>query len=472
MNWVITNCAAPLMAPLSTSEKRPFLGIGFLISTLRESGHNVIFFDNFLKRENFLTSDFLLENNIDIVGIYVDTICLEHFLEMASLLSEFKRKGIWKGKVVVGGPHPSIFPESMPEVVDHVVVGEGEKAVLEICNGSPDRIIKMPLIKDLDSLPPPPWDDFVPMPYQWYTRWISTRPIFTMNTSRGCPFDCSFCSTKSIWGKTYRIFSVDWIMDNIGYLVRRHNAKGIYFREDNFTVSRKRVMEFSERLSRQDFDLSWICESRVDTLDREMLEAMHRGGCRAIYFGVESGSQRILDFLNKGVSVKQIEQVFAWCRELGIHTYASIVIGVPAETERDLELTDELISRIKPDFYNKNLYTGLPQSRLYDYVIENELYSHMDQRGVVYLKGHDERVDRYNKKEKRKIPTPGRLAYFQSRRDLETGHRYKAIKNSFRAVLSYPRTPHYWSNILRSILGIKLTGIAARTLQKFGIIPK
>ena len=118
MNILLTTSAAPLTAPVSTDEKTPPLGLGFLISVLRNAGHKVFFIDNYLKPSNFLETDYLTENQIDYVGIYANTICYRGTLQMLNEMQRMREEGKWRGKIIVGGPHTLATPETIPEFVD------------------------------------------------------------------------------------------------------------------------------------------------------------------------------------------------------------------------------------------------------------------------------------------------------------------------------------------------------------------
>lgn len=388
--------AAPIQSPFSTTEKRPPLGIGFLISVLRNAGHKIYFIDNYLHPENFLEKGYLWKNKIDFVGIQANTICFRDALRMVHRIQYFRQKGKWNGRIIVGGPHTSVAPDTIPEFVDYVVQGEGEHALLDIVEGKvSERLIRYPIIENLDDLPMPAWDYFVRLPYNWGVDWFDKQPVFTMNTSRGCPFDCSFCSVGSIWGRQYTYFSASRLVHDIEFLVKQYRVKGIYFREDNFTLNRKRLIEFCNLLLEKNLDISWACESRVNTIDRETIALMHQSGARAFYFGVESGSQRILDFLNKGITVDQIKDAFALCRDMGIKTAASIIVGVPSETKEDVAKTERLLREIKPTIKWHNVFVGIPNSELYRHVLENNLHEYVDDRGLVYLKGHNDRARQF-----------------------------------------------------------------------------
>jgi len=391
MNILFTTSAAPKRSPFFTSEKRPPLGLGYLISILRNKGFNVYFIDNYLKPSNFIKNGFLQKNKIDFIGIYANTICYRDTLRMLNEIEELRKKGLWNGKIIVGGPHTSVAIDTIPKFVDYIVQGEGELAILEIINGEPaEKIIRKERISDLDSLPFLPWDIFAKLPYNHTCPWTNIEPVFTMNTSRGCPFRCSFCSVKAIWGKNYTYFSAGRIIEEIEYLVKNFKAKGIYFREDNFTLNQNRVRKFCEKLIEKKLNIFWACESRVDTLcNEELVRLMSRAGCKAIYFGIESGSQKILDILNKDITVGQIEKAIKLCKNHNIKTHCSFITGIPGEEYEDFLLTQKLIRKLKPSTYGFNVFVGIPYSQLYAHILNNNLYEYIDDLGLLYLPGFD-----------------------------------------------------------------------------------
>jgi len=393
---LLATSAAPAQSPFSTKEKRPPLGIGFLISVLRNAGHRVYFIDNYLQPSNFPETDYLVEKNIDYVGIYANTICFRDTLRMLYKLEHLRNTGQWSGKIIVGGPHTTVAPHTIPDFVDYVVQGEGEHAIVDIVDGKvTDRIVRYPRIENLDGLPMPAWDYFVDLPYNWSVDFFEDKPVFTMNTSRGCPFQCTFCSVGSIWGKKYTYFSAERIISDIEYLIEHYGARGIYFREDNFTLNQARLRKFCNLLIERAIMIPWVCESRVSNLSRDLVELMSRAGVKGFYFGVESGSQRILDFLRKDITVEQIKNAFKWCHEFNIKTAASVIVGVPDETGLDLQQTHELLRKIVPTVTWFNVFVGIPDSELYCLALNNRLYQYIDDRGLVYLQEHNSNVDRY-----------------------------------------------------------------------------
>lgn len=390
MNILFVTSAAPAKSPFSTLEKRPPLGLGSIISVVRSEGNRVHFIDNYLQPSSFIEEGFLQKNSIDFIGIYVNTICFRDSLRMFNAIEDLRREGLWQGKIMAGGPHTSVAPETIPGFVDYVVQGEGEGAVLDIIEGKvSDRMIRKEKIAEPDTLPFLPWDLFTVLPYQFTCPWMDLEPVFTMNTSRGCPFNCSFCSVGSIWGRQYTYFSAGRIIAEIQYLMEKYGAKGIYFREDNFTLNTNRTFEFCEKLLQKGINISWACETRVDNLSRELIGVMAKAGCEAFYLGIESGSQRMLDFLNKNVKVEQIEKVLGWSKSSGIKTYCSLITGIPGESYIDYLKTLRLMNKLKPYSYNFNIYVGLADSQLYHHVRENKLYEHEDDIGLLYLPGFD-----------------------------------------------------------------------------------
>jgi radical SAM superfamily enzyme YgiQ (UPF0313 family) len=276
------------------------------------------------------------------------------------------------------------------------VQGEGETAVLELARGGVnERIIRRERITDLDALPFQPWDLFTKLPYDFSNQWLGLEHVFTMNTSRGCPFQCTFCSVGSIWGKRYTCYSAERLIAEIDYLVKTYGARGIYFREDNFTLRKERVTAFCEQLLRKNISIRWMCETRIDALDESLLALMHRAGCEALYIGVESGSQRVLDFLKKGISVEQVADIFRLCHSVGIKTCASFIVGIPTETAAERKETIALKERLQPTTSWVNVFVGIPRSPLYEFVLKNQLFEYIDECGLIYLKGHNQLVDEF-----------------------------------------------------------------------------
>lgn len=390
MNVLLTTSAAPEKSAFSNDEKRPPLGLGFLVSVLRQAGHQVFFIDNYLAPSRFIEEGYLQTHQIDLVGIYANTICYRDTLRMFHAIESLRQEGKWQGKIAVGGPHTAVALETIPDFVDHVVLGEGEQAILSIVDGTTrDRLIWGERIRDFDTLPFQPWDLFTQLPYDDSCPWMDIRPVFTMNTSRGCPFQCAFCSVRSVWGAKYTYFSADRILAEIEYLVKEHGAQGIYFREDHFTLHEARTVEFCEKLIKSPLNIQWACETRVDALSEDLIRLMHASGCRAVFLGIESGSPRGLELLQKQITVEQIERAITLCKRHDIRTYCSLLVGTPGETFQDYVMTKRLMRKLNPYTYAFHVFVGLPGSQLYKMIVDQQLYEYMDDIGLAYLPGYD-----------------------------------------------------------------------------------
>ena len=387
-------------------ERVPPLGLAYIAAVLEDAGIEVKIFDNFLygKPVSFIRN--LVSNyKPDIVGISCFTINLSTALETARIIKEV----LPSIKVVFGGAHATLFPKQLLENkdVDVVVEGEGEYAFRELVlrQCAEEKIAdvgnisyrhktagivsnpRMALIKNLDDLPFPARHLLPMKEYPNVSFMMKAKPLLTLNTSRGCPFRCSFCATT--WRGSYRSFSPSRIVDEIEILVEKYNAKGVYFREDNFTASPKRVTSICDELIRRKIDIEWICESRVNLLSLKLLENMYKAGCRAMWFGVESGSQRILDFLQKDITTEQVINAFILCKKVGIKTGASFMVGIPGETKEDMRKTFELAHRIDADWPWFSSFQCRPGSELYNKVINEKFYERIDENGVALIKTKD-----------------------------------------------------------------------------------
>ncbi|TFH22850.1 radical SAM protein, partial [Candidatus Bathyarchaeota archaeon] len=171
------------------------------------------------------------------------------------------------------------------------------------------------------------------------------------------------------------------------HLVNKYGSQGIYFIGDNFTINKKRTIEFC-RLLKSELDIEWICDTRADLVSRDLLKEMRAAGCRTIWFGVESGSPHILKKLNKGVSLEQTVKAFKLCIEEGIQLSCSLMLGIPGETVSDMKATFNFAKKLNPDWIHFNIFVAYPGSVLYDEVIKNGLYDRFEDF-VAYVKTND-----------------------------------------------------------------------------------
>lgn len=336
----VTSKAPEFYQGMFFGEKRFPIGIGYLISVLKQAGHEVDLLDRYLLGDVWNGN-----KKYDLVGIYSSTPCFE---DTKNIINKF----LGKAKLMIGGPHTSLYLDSIPESVDVICQCEGEKCVLDVVEGNIDKsVIRYPRMtsKELDSLPSPPFDLFMKLPYTLSVPWFKETPVFNFNSSRGCSYNCSFCSVREIWGKKVALMSPERIIEDIEKCIKDFGMKGVYFREDNFTISKARVRKFCELLLRKDLEIKWICESRCDTVDERLVVLMSRAGCKAMYVGFESGSDKMLKIYNKGITVDDSRRFAAWAHKAGIAVVASMIFNHPEETDVDRTLSREFLQDIKPE---------------------------------------------------------------------------------------------------------------------------
>ncbi len=381
---------AAAMPPMGTTalhygDLRPPMGLGFITSFLERHGHEVKICDNYLaplSMEQEIT-DF----RPDIIGLYMHT---PGYYMACDLIDEMKQIAP-QVPIVAGGPHASLLPDNVPDAVDYVCTGEGEHVMLDLAEGwRPDiRVIdnaKTQRIKQLDDYPFPNYDHFVDKAYNWgfdiYGR--TESPVFTMHTSRSCPYRCTFCGVAAIWTRKWTAFSADRIVEEIDRYVERYGCQGVYFREDLFTTDLRRVERMCDLLIERPYDIVWACESRADITNERVLEKMARSGCIGLYCGIESGSVSGLVKKKKDLTVETMRTFFRLAKKVGINVYATFCMGTPTETEAELTETEAFVTEVEPFAVDRFAFLALPRSEDSEYIEEHKLYYHKDSAGILY----------------------------------------------------------------------------------------
>jgi radical SAM superfamily enzyme YgiQ (UPF0313 family) len=292
-------------------------------------------------------------------------------------------------KVIVGGPHPTLCPNEViknPDI-DFIINGEGEipllKLMREIKNGgsrwervpglcyrdSKGNFRKNPvvdLIYDLDSLPIPARDLVLNCDYEKYR-------VHCILTARGCPYNCAFCADKPMWGGKVRRRSINSVIDEIKYLVNNYKVDMIDILDGTFTYDREYVYKFCKALIDNNLDIKWGCMARYDNIDEEILNLMKRANCVGIFFGLESGSDRVLtNIIDKKTNVQQIMKISEMVYNSGIPTVSSILFGLPDESKEDMDATLKVMKSIKTDIFDISSFVPLPGGRLFDTLTEEE----------------------------------------------------------------------------------------------------
>lgn len=297
--------------------------------------------------------------------------------------------------VIWGGVHPTILPKQTLENknIDFIVRGEGEITfpllIKAIKNKESIHNIKGVGYKDISGIHINETSNYVnlnnlpDLPYylldmnKYITKRDSFQRCLTLETSRGCPHNCSFCSNPVIHKKKWRCLNVENIIKKLNYLQSRFNLDGIIFQEDNFFVNMKRIEEFCGKISMN--NIGWKANCRIKYLlnkDQSFLEMLEMAGCRVLQFGVESGSDRILSLLNKGLSVDDILEVNKKLAKTNILCRYNFIIGLPTETEEEIQRTLKFIDKLKKENANLdlpflNIYTPWPGTNLFSLAVKN-----------------------------------------------------------------------------------------------------
>ncbi len=294
-------------------------------------------------------------------------------------------------KTVVYGSHPTFMPQYtlQREGIDFVIFREPEEVLKNLIyalkEGKDLKKVKgigykedgkiviteqASLIENLDILPIPD-RRLLPKDIDYYNPVVKRIPYTTMITSRGCPGRCIFCSVPFFYGNSIRWMSVDRVMAEIGEVVSM-GYKEIFFRDEMFTADRDRVMEISEKIIKKGYDIKWICSTRADKVDEEMLKLMKKAGCHMIRVGVESGSQKVLNNIKKGITIEQVERLFKLTNKLGIDTHAHLMVGMPGETIEDVNKTIKFIKKINPTIITAGVCTPYPGTELFNIVVKKD----------------------------------------------------------------------------------------------------
>lgn len=386
------------------------VGLGYLASALREAGFECMIYNaelptreegclehtdnlSLMKRHNEYIKSLSDKDHVvwkeigsllyafqpDLVGITVMTAKLGPATEVSKLCKRYRKDCF----VVWGGPHPTIqFREVMEnEEVDFLVSGEGEETIVELCqllsdnkydalknvrglsfkhNGKIIQNSPRPLIRDLDTLPFPARDALL------FPDRYSSASLGMAVTMRGCPFNCAYCCAPNFWGHKVRYRSIDNVVEELKQIESVYGVRELSFWDDSFTVNRRRTIDLCQKMIEANVNVVWECSTRVDLLDKELLDIMKGAGCRCIDVGIETGSNRMLQKIDKGISVNSIRNAIKLMEKAGMAWRAFFMIGYPEETKDDIEKTYELIRNIRPLKMWLSIFTPYPGTKLYN----------------------------------------------------------------------------------------------------------
>lgn len=374
----------------------PPLGLAYIAAVLEKNGHRVQVIDrDVLLRKNKLdfdrtddlTLNLLFSFDTDMVGISATTPNISDVIHISQKI-KIDNPNL---TIVLGGPHPTGEPELTLEQcsnVDIVVRGEGEFTMLDLVQGknlkdipgitfrSPNRITSnpdRPLCFDIDQLPLPARHlldmDFYTRPSRFTSRNLSLRTT-SVFTARGCLYRCNFCAGPLVFAGKVRFHSPKRVVREIEELINKYGVEAIYFAEDMFLSSKSRAKEILSLFEEHGLDrrIKWFAQLNINDVDEELLWLMKKAGCVGVEYGFESGSQRILDLMNKKHSVeKSLQAARITCRAK-MRFQANIIVGYPGETEEDFKKTIDLLQKTKPNMIGFNIFMPLPGTVAYNQI--------------------------------------------------------------------------------------------------------
>lgn len=368
------------------------LGIMSLAAVLRQTKHQVFLTDlTFIKDISVIDEHV---RNADVLGIGCSTPLFGIGLEILKRAKNIN-PAIFS---IAGGPHATQDPaDALQHGFDTVAIGEAEKTIVNLlacldANGEwkknngiayveDNRVIEnshSDFIDQLDNLP------FVARDLIQQDKYLKWNGYISLLNTRGCPYRCLFCKPiqDKLFGTRCRKRSPISIAEEIEIIYHNYGAKHFYFKDDTlFLCGAQWFAELKTEFDKRNLNVHWICNGRVDQVNQTLLKSMKEAGLEAVAFGVESGSQKILDFYRKDTTVAQSKEAFRLCHKLNILPYAFLMFGAPEETIDDLKKTTQLYKELRPYGCRRSITTPIPGNFLYEYAKQN---------GLIYKKTYRE----------------------------------------------------------------------------------
>lgn len=376
----------------------PPLGLGYIAAYLKANGVSVELVDcTFMNEEQALEK--IRRSRPTIIGVQAMFSMKKEALRLARLLRDSCKL------LVAGGPLPTSNPNEFLSSFDVVVMGEGELTMLDLVHavrqgadlanvsglafkekGEVRFTSAQRFIEDLDSIPFPSRDMFDNEAYKHYYAGKFGYTTTSVMTSRGCPFQCDFCS-RPVFGNTFRSRTATNIAEEVES-VRELGYERIWFADDCFTLDRKRLLSICDELVRRRTHVGWECLSRVDTVDSEVAEKMKKAGCVRVFFGIESGNDSILKVMRKQATVKQAREAVNTFKKAGIQTGAFFILGYPGEDLGTVLDTVNFASSLPLNYLSFTFPYPIPGTPLYERVKDSMIYEEWTEPGGFHLMKH------------------------------------------------------------------------------------
>lgn len=364
----------------------PPLGLLYIAAWLEENGFPTRVFDSTFQSLEILKKT-ILEEKPDLVGIYTNLMTKLNVLWIIQFIKS--REDLKSTKIILGGPEVRNHKEKFLEYgADIIVFGEGEETMLDLVKTgnfeNPDELYTIPgiafkqnntvvvtpervLIRDIDRLPFPGRDKINLQLY--FDAWKQKHGIsmVNVNTMRGCPFSCKWCS-RAVYGSSYRRRSPKLVVDEIEWLQSNYQFDMIWFVDDVFTINHKWLHEFAAEVRNRDIKMSYEIITRSDRVNTEVLMLLKESGCFRVWIGAESGSQKVIDAMDRRVKVDQVRETIKLVKSYGMQSGTFIMLGYPGEEEKDIIETLHHLKYSNPDLYTITVAYPIKGTALYSEV--------------------------------------------------------------------------------------------------------
>ncbi len=358
----------------------PNIEYGFLFAMLQEDGFDVHFLD---ANHEGLTFEEMLKRVEEIRPDLLFVLSITATLEDDLAIGERLASRLPETRFIYWGTHATVRPEDYLKTDRYIVIRrEPEETGLDLCRALRDGVQELetipgvsyrtdgknlhapdrPFSKDLDDLPIPAYRE---IGTGSHLATDTQRPFALIKTSRGCPQRCAFCTVHAFHGARWRPRSPEKIIEEIRTIRSFSDVDDFFFQSDLFSKDRAWTVELCERLIEADFGITWFSNSRVDTLDEDLLRLMKRSGCRLVALGVESGSDQVLSAIHKGTTAQCARRTIEACKKAGLPSLTYWVFGLEGETPETIDETLRFIREVHPDYAHFYSPTPLPGSRLY-----------------------------------------------------------------------------------------------------------
>lgn len=341
--------------------KLPLTGCLYLGTILHNAGYKVRIYN-----ENILSCA------LDPFSLHADVFCITALTvsaNRAKLLATQIRRIYAEAKIIIGGIHASLAPEDFVDVADHVVKGEAENIIIDLVEGKfTSKIIDGSPVEDVNTLP---------LINYSLLEGIGSMSIIPVMTSRGCPFDCNFCTVTGVFGRRFRMQTADRVIEEIKNAVSYFRTRSIFFYDDNFSANKERVNEICDKLIDQKLRIIWTAQVRSDIArDPQLVEKMARSGCRWFFIGFESINDRALAAYHKSQTRTDIEKAIQVIHEYGISIHGMFIFGEDNDTIETLQETVEFTKHHELETVQYMVLTPFPGTRLYDKMIADNRLLH------------------------------------------------------------------------------------------------